>query len=105
MLSVIPNDSSTQPASNKLTNNLSDQLTHRLQLIQQIKAVLKSKFTCLKNKIESNSTWERTFYQTEWVKINSSCVIFIFFSFKSVVGNVSEMFCDWKLLMPFLLSF
>ena len=32
----------------------------------------------LKNKIGNNSTWEVAFYQSEWVKTNSSSVIFIF---------------------------
>ena len=34
--------------------------------------------TRLKTMIESNSTWEGAFYQSECVKINSSWVIFIF---------------------------
>ena len=33
---------------------------------------------CLRNKFENNSTWEGAFYQSEWDKINSSWVIFIF---------------------------
>ena len=34
-------------------------------------------FTGLKNKNESNSTWEGAFYQTEWVKIDSRWVILV----------------------------
>ena len=37
-----------------------------------------SAITRLKKKIENNSTWEGVFYQSEWVKINSTSVIFIF---------------------------
>ena len=37
-------------------------------------------FYTLKNKIENNSTWEVAFHQSEWVKNNSSCVIFCFFT-------------------------
>ena len=29
-------------------------------------------------KVENNSTWKGAFYQSEWVKINSSWVILIF---------------------------
>ena len=32
----------------------------------------------LKNKIENNSICEGSFYQSEWVKINSSWIIFVF---------------------------
>ena len=35
-------------------------------------------FTCLKNKIENNWTWEGAFYQSEWVKNNSNWVILVF---------------------------
>ena len=35
-------------------------------------------YTHLKNKIGNNSTWEGAFYKSEWVKSNSSWVIFIF---------------------------
>ena len=31
----------------------------------------------LKKRIQNNPTWEDAFYQSEWVKINSSWVIFI----------------------------
>ena len=34
--------------------------------------------TGLKNKIENNSTWGGAFYQSEWVKINSSWVTLVF---------------------------
>ena len=47
--------------------------------------------THLKKMIESNSTWEGAFYQSEWVKINSSWVIF--FHFMCAVANTSELFC------------
>ena len=42
-------------------------------------------FTRLKKKIENNSTWESAFYQSEWVKINSSWVTFIFFAILCVL--------------------
>ena len=37
-----------------------------------------SLLTRLKIKIENNSTWEGAFYQSEWVKMNSSWVILVF---------------------------
>ena len=43
---------------------------------QADKAVSKLKLlfisTRLKNKVENNSTWEGAFYESKWVKINSS---------------------------------
>ena len=48
--------------------------------------------TRLKNKIENNSTWEGTFYQSKWVKINLSWVILVF-HFMCVAANESELFC------------
>ena len=36
----------------------------------------KAKYRRLKKKIENNSTSEGAYYQSEWVKINSSWVIF-----------------------------
>ena len=35
-------------------------------------------YTRSKNEIENNSAWEGVFYQSEWVKINSSWVILVF---------------------------
>ena len=34
--------------------------------------------TCLKNKVENNSTWEGAFCQSECVKINSGWDILVF---------------------------
>ena len=34
--------------------------------------------THLQNKTEKNSSWERAFYESEWVKINSSWIILVF---------------------------
>ena len=34
--------------------------------------------TGLKSKIENSLIWESVFYQSEWVKINSSLVILVF---------------------------
>ena len=50
-------------------------------------------FYTLENKIENNLTLEGAFYQSEWVEINSSWVIFIFFFFKCKPSHVSEWFC------------
>ena len=43
--------------------------------------------TSLKNKIKNNSFWEGSFYQSEWVEINSSWVILVF----SLYAH--ELFC------------
>ena len=51
-----------------------------------------SRGTRLKNKIENNSTSEVAFYQSEWVKINSSWVIIVFL-FMCVAANAFELFC------------
>ena len=45
-------------------------------------AIISAEKTRLKKKIENNSTWEDVFYQSEWAKINSSWVIFIFSLFE-----------------------
>ena len=34
--------------------------------------------TRLKKMIENNSSWEGAFYQSEWIKINPSSVLFIY---------------------------
>ena len=59
--------------------------------------------------IESNSTWEGAFYQSEWVKINLS--YFLFFHFMCAAANASELFCtahlanNERFLYHFNLSF
>ena len=54
-------------------------------------------FAHLKNKIENYSTSEGALYQSEWVKINSSWIFFIFFLFMCVAANASELFCMARL--------
>ena len=51
-----------------------------------------SESTGLKKKIENYLTWEGAFYQSEWVKINSSGVIFVF-TLLCVAANTSQLFC------------
>ena len=46
-------------------------------------------YTRLKNTIENNSTWEGAFYQSAWVKINSSWVILVF-SIYGVAADASK---------------
>ena len=41
---------------------------------------------------ENNWTWEGAFYRSEWAKINSSWVIFIFSLYKCSAANASELF-------------
>ena len=48
--------------------------------------------TSLKNKIENNSTWEGTFYQSEWVKLIQA-ELFSLFHFMCVAANAFELFC------------
>ena len=48
--------------------------------------------TRLKNRIKNNSTWEGTFYQSDWVKIDS-CSVILVFHFMCVAANASELFC------------
>ena len=48
-------------------------------------------FCTLKNKTENNSFWEGAFYQSKWVKIDSSWV-FLFFHFLCVAVNASKLF-------------
>ena len=50
------------------------------------------KHTRLKKKTENNSAWEGAFYQSDWVKINSSWVILVF-HFMCVAANAFELFC------------
>ena len=50
-------------------------------------------YTLLKNKIETNSTWEGAFYVSEWDKINPSWVLFKFIHFMRVAANASVLFC------------
>ena len=49
-----------------------------LKLISDVYFSFLFTLTCLKNKIENNLTWEKGFYQSEWVKKNSSWIAFIF---------------------------
>ena len=52
-------------------------------------------FKCIRlnKKIENNSTWEGELYQSNWVKINWSSVILVFFYFMWAAANASELFC------------
>ena len=43
--------------------------------LEKINVATFCELTRLKNKIESNSTWEGAFYQSKWVKINSSLLV------------------------------
>ena len=54
--------------------------------------VVYGKAARLKNNTKNNSTWECTFYQSEWAQINSSWVILIFY-FMCVAANASELVC------------
>ena len=40
---------------------------------------------------ENNSTWGSAFYQSEWVIINSSWIILVYFM--CVAANASKLFC------------
>ena len=70
-----------------------------LLLILHLIIIIKIKFgerryyivTSLKNKIENNSTWDGLFYQSKWVKINSSRV-FSVFHFMYVAVNAPNCF-------------
>ena len=68
---------------NLLKSNCNKALDCRTHNRAKIMVPLKRKKHCeqctrLKNKIENNSTWEAAFYQSEWVKVNSSWVVLFF---------------------------
>ena len=56
--------------------------------------------TCLKKKIENNSTWESAFYQSDWVKI-TQVEFFSFFHFICAAVNESGLFFMARVIFIF----
>ena len=60
--------------------------------IRYYQCVAKIKNIHDKNMIKNNTTLQGVFYQSEWVKINSSWAILVF-QFMCVAANASELYC------------